>query len=183
VTARESYDDMIRSVIAPELKATGFKRARNRFVRWEGDGWQIIDFQASQWGDRDAVRFTINLATAVDGLPKRSAWDDKKPPPEYAAHLRQRIGGLLDGTDHWWDFGRGTDPEALGDEILSTVRRVGLPWLATRSGMRQVLDLIAREPDALGWHDLRALPKLLADSGHLDAAKAVEAEAARRGSP
>ena len=90
MTPRRHYDEMIRSVVGPELKREGFKRIRNRFARWSGGGWQIIDFQASAWGSRDEVRFTINLASAVEGLPKRSAWDETTPPPEHGAHLRRR---------------------------------------------------------------------------------------------
>ena len=183
MTERERYDDMIRTVVAAELKPEGFKRTRNRFSRWRNDGWQIIDFQASQWGSRDGVRFTINLGTAVAGLPKLTPWDDEKAPPEDAAHLRQRIGDLLDGRDRWWSFDATTDATALAGELLTVLRRVGMPWLDARSELDQVLDLISQHPEALSWHDLRLLPRLLAESGHDDAAAAVEAEAERRGRP
>ena len=181
MTARERYDDMIRTVVGGELKRQGFKRSRNRFSRWRNEGWQIIDFQASQWGDRDGVRFTINLGSAVAGLPKLTPWDEKKAPPEDAAHLRQRVGELIDGRDRWWRFDATTDATALADELLAVLRRVGMPWLDARSELEQVLELISRSPEDLGWHDLRVLPGLLAESGHKDAAEAVEAEAERRG--
>ena len=132
-------------------------------------------------GSRDGVRFTINLGSAVEGLPKLTSWDDKKAPPEAAAHLRQRIGELLDGHDRWWRFDETTDSTALADEVLTALRRVGLPWLDARSGLEQVLDLISRDPEALSWHDIRTLPRLLAESGHVDASEAVEAEGGRRG--
>jgi hypothetical protein len=116
----------------------------------------------------------------VQGLPKLSNWDEKKPPPEAAAHLRQRIGELLDGHDQWWDFDAATDAPSLAGEVLAILRRVGLPWLEARSGLERVLQLISGRPEELGWHDLRMLPKLLADAGHVDASEAVVAEAKRR---
>jgi hypothetical protein len=97
------------------------------------------------------------------------------------AHLRQRVGELLDGRDRWWRFDSTTDVTVLADELLTVLRRVGMPWLEARSGLERVLDLISQHPEALGWHDLRTLPELLAESGHADAAEAVEAEAERRG--
>ena len=126
------------------------------------------------------MSFTINLGSAVEGLPKLSNWDETKPPPEVAAHLRQRIGDLLDGRDHWWDFDAATDPEPLAKEVLAILGRVGLPWLEARSGLDRVLVLISGRPEELGWHDLRMLPKLLADAGRVDASDAVVAEAKRR---
>jgi hypothetical protein len=181
VTERERYDEMIRGVIGPELKAEGFKRMRNRFARWKDDGRQIIDFQASQWGSRDGVSFTINLGVSVEGLAKRSGWDSRKPPTEAGAHLREPIGRILDDPDHWWDFDADTDSAALATDLISILRREALPWLDARAGLPNILDLISHSPNALGWRELRALPKLLSDVGLVDAATAVTAEAARRG--
>lgn len=183
MTAREKYDHMVREIIAPHLKQEGFRRARNRFARWGDDAWQIIDFQASQWGSRDGVSFTINLGVAVEGLPKRSSWDEKRPPSEAAAHLRARIGELIDGRDHWWDFDDTTDENALAEALMGEIREVGFPWLEARRGLDRLLSLIATEPEELGWHDLRVLPNLLSAARHKAAAEAVRAETARRGSP
>jgi hypothetical protein len=133
VMAREGYDEMIRLRVAPELKNLGFRRLRNRFVRRVGRSWQIIDFQASQFGSRDDVSFTINLAVALDELPRAAGtWDATKPPSEYHAQLRERIGNLMEaGEDHWWPLDESTDAAqlALADELIGIVRRVGLPWL------------------------------------------------------
>jgi hypothetical protein len=180
MTTRQEYDEMIRSVVGPELKREGFKRIRNRFARRRDGGWQIIDFQASSWGSRDELRFTINLASALEGLPKRSAWDETKPPPEYGAHLRERIGELLDGRDVWWDFDARTEADALAAALLGILRSVGIPWLEARAGLDAVLTLISHRPRDLGWHDLEALPPLLDDAGLTDAAQEVRAEGARR---
>src|SRR4051812_11923297 len=65
VTARETYDAMLRDAVAPWLRQRGFMKRRNRFRRSDDHGWQVIDFQASQFGSRDGVRFTINLWVGV----------------------------------------------------------------------------------------------------------------------
>ena len=66
MTAREKYDSMIRDDLGPWLRERGFKKQRNRFRRVDASGWQVVDFQASQWGSRDDVRFTINLCVGGD---------------------------------------------------------------------------------------------------------------------
>jgi hypothetical protein len=174
---------MIRRVMWPELKRARFRRARNRFSRWVGDGWEIIDFQASSWGSRDDVRFTINLGTALVALRQFTPWDEKNPPPESSAHLRERIGVLLAGRDVWWDVGPTTDVDAVAADMLRLLREIGIPWLDARCGLDRVLDLVSAQPEELGWHDLRMLPNLLREAGNAHAADAVLAEATRRGSP
>lgn len=184
MTERERYDALVRELIGPDMQAEGFKRLSNRFSRRLPGAWQIVDFQASQFGSRDEVSFTINLAVALDDLRRADAtWTERKPPPEYKAHLRQRIGELIFGRDHWWDFDDATDANALAQELIKAIREVGLPWLDARGGLDRTLALIASKPTELGWHDLRALPKLLSDAGRQAAGDAVQAEAARRGSP
>src|SRR3712207_9332587 len=72
------YTTLFRS---PWLRERGFKKRRNRFRRSDDRGWQVIDFQASQWGSRDDVRFTINLWVGVSELADAEA----------DAHVQQRI--------------------------------------------------------------------------------------------
>ena len=131
--------------------------------------------------DLKRVSFAINLGSALEGLPKRSDWNEKRPPSEAAAHLRARLGELIYGRDHWWEFDGMTVENAIARELIAALREVGLPWLDARTGLDRVLDLITTKPDELGWHDLRALPKLLAEAGQEDAADAVQPQAALRG--
>jgi hypothetical protein len=180
VTAREKYDDMIRSVLGSELKRQGFtprseplrslgrRRVADHRLPSEPVGQprrRALHDQSRQCGARTAQAFQLGREEAA---------------PEAAAHLRQRIGELLDGHDQSWDFDAATDAPSLAGEVLAILRRVGLPWLEARSGLERVLQLISGRPEELGWHDLRMLPKLLADAGHVDASEAVVAEAKRR---
>ena len=104
MTERERYDVMVRELVGPDLKAEGFKRLSNRFSRRHPGAWQIIDFQANRFGSRGEVSFTINVAVALDDLRRRDAtWTERKPPSECEAHLRERLGELIYGRDHWWD--------------------------------------------------------------------------------
>lgn len=63
---------MVRDDLGPWLRERGFKKRGNRFRRVDGSGWQVVDFQASQWGSRDDVRFTINLWVGLTELAEQT---------------------------------------------------------------------------------------------------------------
>jgi hypothetical protein len=101
------------------LRERGFRKRRNRFRRADETGWEIVDFQASQWGSRDNVRFTINLQV---GVP-------------------QRLGALIaDGEDRWWSGDADTDVVQLTEELRTLLADHALPWLEERSSLEQLLD-------------------------------------------
>jgi hypothetical protein len=98
---------MFRDEIGPWLRARGFKKRRNRFRRVDEDGWQVIDFQASQWGSRDDVRFTINLwvgsmqGRCLPWLEARRSLDDlmamaRNAPDEFPRYALGRFSMLLE---------------------------------------------------------------------------------------
>ncbi len=109
VTGREKYDRMIRDEVGPWLRELGFKKRRNRFRRADNNGWHVVDFQASQWGTRDDVRFTINLWVGVTELAEADA----------DSQVQQRIGALLPGgEDHWWSLNANSDTAASNCQML-----------------------------------------------------------------
>ena len=103
------------------LRKRGFKKRRNRFRRSDDAGRQVVDFQASQWGSRDEVGFTINLWVGVTELTEADT----------DSHVQQRVGALIeDGEDHWWAVEPDTDTARLKSR-LSTLSADC--WLARRS--------------------------------------------------
>ena len=71
LTTRERYDAMIKTMIGIELRELGSRKRRNTFYRTSDAGWTLIDFQASQFGTRDDVSFTINLGISFIELQPR----------------------------------------------------------------------------------------------------------------
>jgi hypothetical protein len=49
---------MTREAIGRWVRERGYKKRRNVFRRVRDEYWGVVDFQASQWGSRDDVRFT-----------------------------------------------------------------------------------------------------------------------------
>jgi hypothetical protein len=113
-----------------------------------------------------------------------AAWSARRPPTESSCQLCDRVGNLFDEPgDHWWDFDLNTDAEQLAAELLELLHARALGWLEQRGSLERVLAMVSERPESLGWHELRGLPRVLRDAGHPDAADALLAEAARRGSP
>jgi hypothetical protein len=156
VTARQNYDAMLRYEVGPWLRARGFRKRRNRFRRADDGGWQVVDFQASQWGSRDDVRFTINLWVGVAELADTEA----------DAQVQERVGLLLrDGEDRWWTLDAATDTAALADELRQVLQQRCLPWLDARRSLDQLMDIARSTPDEFPRYALGRFRKLLEQSG------------------
>jgi hypothetical protein len=155
VTAREKYDAMIRYDLGPWLRERAFKKRRNRFRRSREAGWEVVDFQASQWGSQDDVRFTMNLWVGVSELAQADAdW-----------HVQERVGSLIgDGEDHWWPVDARTDTQDLADEVRHLLEEQALPWLEARSSLDRLLEMARESPDEFPRHALGRFGMLLAKS-------------------
>ena len=68
-TAQETYDEMVREGLRPTLKAQGFKGSGSTFTWPSRSHFAQLGFQESQFSDRDALRFTVNVTIA-----DRSSW-------------------------------------------------------------------------------------------------------------
>lgn len=165
VTPRVAYDQMIRDELGPSLRARGFRKRRNNFRRTEEAGWQVVDFQASQWGSRDEVRFTLNLWVGVTELADADA----------DSHVQERIGAVLDGDDRWWSVDATTDIDRLADELRRIVDEYALPWLQERSSLDRLLALARSSPDEFPRYALERFAMLLAKSDRHDLASEISA--------
>lgn len=149
-TVRERYDEMVASVVGPELRSRGFRRRRNTFSRATSGGWMLIDFQASQFGTLGDVSFTINLGLSFAELQAA----DEGPPSLGRAHIRQRIGRLLDGgRDVWWSLDSGSDFTAVAAEVNNAVIQAAIPWLERRAALADLLATADADPEFIErWH-------------------------------
>jgi len=157
---------MIRDEVAPWLRERGFRKRRNQFRRGDDQGWQVVGFQASQWGSRDDVRFTINLWVGVTELEA----------VEPDAQVQQRVGALLrGGEDHWWSLDSFTDASALGADLREVLESVCLPWLDARRNLDQLMAFARDSPDDFPSYLLGRFQMLLERAGRHDLASEVPA--------
>ena len=156
MTAREKYDAMLRDDVRPWLGERGFRKRRNRFRRIDDQGWQVVDFQASQWGSRDHVQFTINLWVGVSELEEVDA----------EAQLQLRVGELLPGgEDHWWSVDAATQTMALAAELRDVLETRCLPWFDARCSLEDLMAIARDSPDDFPRHALGRFRILLGRAG------------------
>ncbi len=132
--------------------------AETRFIEPRA-GWQVINLQKSVSSPSDEVRFTANIAVALDRLRGGiHDWAEAKRPSEARCHLRARIGLLLGSDDTWWSVTPSTNGAALGDAVCTALDTSALPWLDGHADDERLLELmrdpvaLAQEPyDALHW--------------------------------
>ena len=173
---------MVRELVGGQLREQGFRRQRNRFARPSCGGWQLIDFQASQFGSRDDVSFTINLAAAYPELRlPDDSWNEARPPTEAAAHSRERVGFLLPGErDRWWSLTADMDSHAVAREIAGLLSDIAMPWLAARQNFESLGRLIRERPSELAGFELLFLPKRLEAAAEPELAALVREEDEQR---
>jgi hypothetical protein len=135
---------MIKAPIGVHLRGLDFRKKRNAFFRSTEHGWIAIDFQASQFGTRERVSFTVNLA--VHFVELREDADDRLTLG--LAHIdHQRIGHLLpQARDFWWHLEPETDVKSVSDELVSDLDRYAIPWLERRQVFSEALIELRVDP-------------------------------------
>jgi len=134
-TAQESYAELLKSLIAPRLRALGFKGSGQNYTLASDDHWAMLGFQKSTSSDRGRVRFTANVLVV-----SRTGWDEARAAQPHLPKRptattywgtfvwQERIGALLPGgQDQWWEFNASSDATKLADAIESAVRDYVLP--------------------------------------------------------
>lgn len=136
---QQRFDSLLREHVRPVLKAEGFKHSGANFRRRWKAGWHVINFQKSQWGDRDSIRFTVNIGVSVDAYSRFERRNPMKPPTEPECPWRVRIGSLLRSRlDEWWTIEDGTSFHELTKEMTLHMRRVVLPLLSRMSSLEDI---------------------------------------------
>jgi hypothetical protein len=131
--ATDRYAAWLSTEIAPMLHERGYRKRAGSFHKRVPDGWAVVNFQKSQFGSRDEVLFTINLAVALDRLMVFDGDDPTKPPPEYRCNMRVRMGNAQDVAQHsWWRVTASTDTRQLAEEIRPLLIDRGLLWIDAR---------------------------------------------------
>src|SRR5689334_15134911 len=69
-TAQSSYSEMLRTQVAPRMRALGFKGSGGRYVLPDADRWLIVAFQKNRYSTAESVSFTVNLTAA-----NKEAWE------------------------------------------------------------------------------------------------------------
>jgi hypothetical protein len=126
IDPQEVYAEILNECSKP-LRHCGFTRKGVNFRKVVDGNVQVVNFQKSSSSSRDEVKFTMNLGIVVGRLNDHL---DAEGATVGAAHLAERIGMLLDGSDKWWFINSATARDALTVEVVDATERVAIPYLA-----------------------------------------------------
>lgn len=152
MNAIERFDGWMTGEVGPELRSRGFtKRGSTFHLRGEG-AWGVINFQKSQFGSRDAVRFYVNVAVALDRLLARDGLDPTRKPPAYKCNWQVRIGRLSEPAGpESWDVHVNTDFAHLTRELIRAIDQDAIPFIQRRASESRFASALETEtrPDSM----------------------------------
>jgi hypothetical protein len=94
-TAQETFNRLLKDVVAPTLRAAGLKGSGTSYVLPDQEWWAQVGFQKSTSSNSSVVKFTVNLSTTL-----KTEWDEarrehsylKDTPPEHYNNERPHRG-------------------------------------------------------------------------------------------
>jgi hypothetical protein len=137
-TAQEAFKEMLRSAIAPALRALGFKGSGQTFELADERFWAFLGFQKSLSSDRSVVKFTVNLCVIDKAQYSKAREEASYLPAKPTPNVRggrgwwERIGrsSLRDMTSG--DAPRGDPTVALAKQVVLAIEAHGLPAMRAR---------------------------------------------------
>jgi hypothetical protein len=153
-TAQTIYAAMLRTVVAPRLRALGFKGSGSSYVLPDDDWWLIVAFQKNRYSGPEWVSFTVNLTVA-----NKAAWAADREmeltlpihPSGNTSYLFGtekliRLGNLMPprGEDRWWEVGPSNSSELAALQVGNAIERLAIPWLQAQSRPTTTSDIPAR---------------------------------------
>ncbi|GAA1407629.1 DUF4304 domain-containing protein [Catellatospora coxensis] len=189
-TIRQAYLDMIKSQLAPLLRAHGFARSSGTFRRFDAEGdATLLDVQGSTGSGRHASLFYVNVGVSTSRwlLFREAQYADPRmrthataTTAQWWARLRvpqQLVGGPDLGSGDCWSISAVEDAEACGTALCEVVKRDFLPaataWVAqyhalehaVLSGAEDDITRLASNPPATSPQGIDLLRRIT-DDGH-----------------
>jgi hypothetical protein len=149
------------ALVAPILKASGFRKQRHTFNRATEPGLvHVISFQMGQFplgyeiqGLRPNLygKFTVNLGAFVHEVYE--VLQRSTPPaflPEHVCEFRVRLGMLAGPpSDVWWSL--DTDAEKLAGDVAEQLGRLAEPWFGRYASRDAILRINPATGAPPGW--------------------------------
>lgn len=121
--------------ITPFIKKEGFEKKGNNFYKKLNKNYGIINFQKSQDGNKDEVKFTLNFGVYSDLLGKfvDFDYDASKVPDVWSCHWQARIGQFMPSNpDHWWSIKASDSLDNINSVLISNIQNIILPEIDKR---------------------------------------------------
>ena len=118
------FDTIVKEGFTPVLKPLSFKKKALNYYRRLAEVGHIINIQKSSYGDRDNIRFRINI-----GIFEPKFWSVSHTgqlpdyPTEPVCLIRKTINDLRGRKDLWYEIHNYTDEQKLIKEIQEDIQQ------------------------------------------------------------
>jgi hypothetical protein len=105
---RERFASLITEVVAPHLRALGYKKRALTWHRPTSEVWPVVDVQRAWGGEADHTSFTLNWGLYVSEFELQAFEKRRSSPSVVRSAVEGRIGYFADDPqDTWWRIERG----------------------------------------------------------------------------
>ena len=133
------------------LKPLSFKKKALNYYRWLTEVGHIINIQKSSYGDRDNIRFRINIGIFepkfwLVGYDFKHTGQVPDYPTEPDCLIRKTINDLRSRNDLWYEVTDTTNEEALIKEIQEDIQNYILPFFDQLNSVQKIFSALEKDP-------------------------------------
>ena len=149
------FDTIVKESFTSFLNPLSFKKKALNYYRWLAEVGHIINIQKSSYGDKNHIRFRINI-----GIFEPKFWavryDFKHTgqvpdyPTEPVCLIRKTINDLRGRKDLWYEIHNYTDEQKLIKEIQEDIQQYILPFFDQLDSVEKILLVVEKDSNLLG---------------------------------
>lgn len=145
------FDTIVKEGFTPVLKPLSFKKKALNYYRRLAEVGHIINIQKSSYGDRDNIKFRVNLGVFE---PRFWAGSHIGQLPDYPTEpvclIRKTINDLRGRKDLWYEIHNYTDEQKLIKEIQEDIQQYILPFFDQLDSVEKILLALEKDSNLLG---------------------------------
>ena len=145
------FDTIVKEGFTPLLKPLSFKKKALNYYRQLSEVGHIINIQKSSYGDRDHIKFRINI-----GIFEPKFWSVSHTgqvpdyPTEPVCLIRKTINDLRGRKDLWYEVNDTTDEQKLIKEVQEDIQNYILPFFDQLDSVEKILSALEKDSNLLG---------------------------------
>ena len=145
------FDTIVKEGFTPLLKPLSFKKKALNYYRQLSEVGHIINIQKSSYGNRDYIKFRVNL-----GVFEPRFWAGSHIgqlpdyPTEHVCLIRKTINDLRGRKDLWYEVNDITDEQKLIKEVQEDIQNYILPFFDQLDSVEKILSALEKDSNLLG---------------------------------
>ena len=145
------FDTIVKEGFTPLLKPLSFKKKALNYYRQLSEVGHISNIQKSSYGDRDHIKFRINIGIFE---PKFWSVSHKGQVPDYPTEpiclIRKTTNDLRGRKDLWYEVNDTTDEQKLIREVQEDIQNYILPFFDQLDSVEKILSALEKDSNLLG---------------------------------